>query len=109
MSGKLARNHALFDVPEDLTYFMHAGDYLVVNPPSGGRCVLDSREFGVLRTLARPSARLEETDETDRALAKLILSWIVYYNGNRPRIKLKEPPLRMAYYAITDGCNLRCP
>ncbi|MEU4225873.1 StsB family radical SAM/SPASM domain sactipeptide maturase [Nonomuraea sp. NPDC026600] len=109
MSGKLARNHSLFDVPEDLTYFMHDGAYLVVNPHSGGRCVLDSREFGVLQTLARPYARLEETAETDRTLAKLVLAWIVYYNGNHPRIKLKEPPLRMAYYAITDGCNLRCP
>ncbi len=109
MSGKLARNHSLFDVPEDLTYFVHDGDYLVINPLSGGRCVLDAREFGVLRALARPGGRLEETEETDRLLAKLILSWIVYYNGNRPRVTMSEPRLSQVYYAITDGCNLRCP
>ncbi|MFC4533338.1 StsB family radical SAM/SPASM domain sactipeptide maturase [Sphaerisporangium dianthi] len=114
MPGKLTRNRSLFDVPEDLTYFIHDEDYLVVNPKVGGRCVLDSREFGVLRALARPQAsgepaHLEETNETERTLAKLILNSVVYYNGIRPEIKTKEPPLRIAYYAITDGCNLRCP
>ncbi|MEU8269405.1 StsB family radical SAM/SPASM domain sactipeptide maturase [Sphaerisporangium sp. NPDC049002] len=114
MSGKLARNRALIDVPEDLTYFVHDDDFMVVNPQVGGRCVLSAREFGVLSALARSQASgepapLEETDETERTLAKLILSWVVYYDGRRPTVKVKEPPLRQVYYAITDGCNLRCP
>ncbi|MEU8198376.1 StsB family radical SAM/SPASM domain sactipeptide maturase [Microbispora amethystogenes] len=119
MSGKLARNRSLIEVPADLTYFVHDDEYLVVNPQVGGRCVLDAREFAVLEALARPGAggeptRLDETetgesDETDRTLAKLILNYIVYYNGNRPGLTFKEPSLRQVYYAITDGCNLRCP
>jgi radical SAM protein with 4Fe4S-binding SPASM domain len=122
MRGKLADSQALFDVPEDLTYFVHDGDYLVVNPEVGARCVLTASEFGVLRTLAGlraaaepggerpvPSAALPPTHETERALAKLILNWIVYFNRNRPVVKVEEAPLNYAYYAITDGCNLRCP
>lgn len=114
MRGKLVRSRSLFDVPEDLTYFVHDEDYLVVNPRSGGRCVLRPTEFRVLEALARPQengepAQLDETDETERTLAKLILSYVVYFNGNKPAIKIGEPPLYYAYYAITDGCNLRCP
>ncbi|GIH67933.1 StsB family radical SAM/SPASM domain sactipeptide maturase [Sphaerimonospora thailandensis] len=114
MSGKLVRNSSLLDVPEDLTYFVHDEDYLVLNPQIGGRCVLSSSEFGVLRSLARSRASaepasLEETDEIERTLAKLILNWMVYYDGNRPKLTTTEPRLRQVYYAITDGCNLRCP
>lgn len=114
MGGKLVRSRSLFDVPQDLTYFVHDDDYLVVNPQAGARCLLSRREFGILRTLARsrpggePTA-LEDTEETERTLAKLILNWIVYFNGNKPRIRVSEPSLRVVYYEITDGCNLRCP
>lgn len=114
MGAKLVRSRSLFDVPQDLTYFVHDDDYLVVNPQAGARCLLSAREFGILETLARCQSRgepapLEETDETERTLAKLILNWIVYFNGHMPRIKISEPALRVVYYAITDGCNLRCP
>ncbi|MFI6323629.1 StsB family radical SAM/SPASM domain sactipeptide maturase [Nonomuraea sp. NPDC050556] len=110
MSGKLTRTRSLFDVPEDLTYFVHEADYLVVNPQVGGRCLLGPQEFRVLEALAHPEAHaLEETPETERTLAKLILNWIVYYNGFRPAVGVTEPTLRQVYYAITDGCNLRCP
>ncbi|GGL07190.1 hypothetical protein Sme01_11930 [Sphaerisporangium melleum] len=114
MPAMLARNRSLFEVPNDLTYFVHDEDRLVVNPHSGGRCLLGPREFAVLTALARPGADggpapLPETVETERTLAKLILNWVVYYNGNRPEIRIQEAPLRTAYYAITDGCNLRCP
>jgi radical SAM protein with 4Fe4S-binding SPASM domain len=112
--GKLVRNSSLFDVPKDLTYFVHDEDYLVINPQVSGRCVLSGQEFRVLEALARGQAsgepaRLEETNETERTLAKLILNWVVYFNGNKPAIKISEPPLKVVYYAITDGCNLRCP
>ncbi|GAB1642147.1 StsB family radical SAM/SPASM domain sactipeptide maturase [Krasilnikovia sp. MM14-A1259] len=110
MRGNLVRNRSLFEVPNDLTYFVHGDDHLVVNPEVGARCVLTPREFRVLQALAGGSpAPLEETAETERALAKLILHWVVYFNGNRPTVKVGEPPLTIAYYAITDGCNLRCP
>lgn len=110
MPGKLAANPALFEVPEDLTYFTHDQDYLVINPRVSGRCVLSAAEFAVLRDLARgASAQLPPTPQTERTLAKLILNWVVYYNGNKPVIKVSEPPLKVVYYAITEGCNLRCP
>jgi radical SAM protein with 4Fe4S-binding SPASM domain len=114
MSGKLTRGRGLIDVPADLTYFVHGDRYLVVNPQLGGRCVLSAAEFRVLEALARPGADgrpapLPETDETERTLAKLVLSWVVYFNGNRPVVRTAEPPLKYVYYAITDGCNLRCP
>ncbi|MFZ3474029.1 StsB family radical SAM/SPASM domain sactipeptide maturase [Streptomyces sp. 4.24] len=114
MRGKLVRNLSLFEVPKDLTYFVHDDDHLVVNPEVAARCVLTGPEFRILRTLAAAQAGgeqavLEPSVETERLLAKLILNWIVYFNGNRPQVKLGEPPLGTAYYAITDGCNLRCP
>ncbi|MFF2145455.1 StsB family radical SAM/SPASM domain sactipeptide maturase [Kitasatospora sp. NPDC058190] len=113
MRGHLVRNLSLFDVPADLTYFVHDEEYLVVNPEVGARCVLDRREFSVLEALAGERAggerALEPSDETERVLARLILNWIVYYNGNRPAVKVAEAPLNVVYYAITDGCNLRCP
>jgi radical SAM protein with 4Fe4S-binding SPASM domain len=111
MSCKLSRNRSLLSVPEDLTYFVHNDCYLVINPQNGGRCILNSFEFGVLQALTSPksSAPFEETDEIDRILAKLVLNWIVYHNGNQPKIEISEPRLRQVYYAITEGCNLRCP
>ncbi|GLX95372.1 StsB family radical SAM/SPASM domain sactipeptide maturase [Herbidospora sp. NBRC 101105] len=108
MPGKLVKNRALFEVPEGLTYFVHDDRRLVVNPHSGGRVVLTSREFGVLTALAR-ALPLDETLENEKALAKLILNYVVYYDGHRPNVAFQEPKLKQAYYAITDGCNLRCP
>jgi radical SAM protein with 4Fe4S-binding SPASM domain len=114
MRAKLASNCSLFDVPKDLTYFARDNDYLVFNPEIGGRCLLSQAEFDILATLAHAqlsgqSAQLAETAEAERALAKFILNWIVYYNGNKPVVRLGEPPLTTVYYAITEGCNLRCP
>lgn len=114
MRKSLVNSLSLFEVPKDLTYFVHDEDRLVVNPEAGARCVLTSREFHVLQVLARslPNGRsepLEPTDESERTLAKLILNWIVYFNGNKPKVVVREPGLGIAYYAITDGCNLRCP
>ncbi|HEU5268379.1 MAG TPA: radical SAM protein, partial [Jatrophihabitans sp.] len=112
MRRRLVHSRGLFEVPEDLTYWVHDQDYLVVNPEAGSRCLLTRREFQILQVLARRSPieePLVDDEDTERTLAKLILSWVVYFNGNRPRIPMREPTLSMAYYAITDGCNLRCP
>lgn len=114
MPGRLARNPELFEVPGDLTYFVHDEDRLVINPEVGARCILTPAEFGVLRELVadrvegRPAV-FPDGPAAERALAKLVLNWIVYYNGHKPRVRVEEPPLYFAYYAITDGCNLRCP
>jgi radical SAM protein with 4Fe4S-binding SPASM domain len=114
MRENLVRSLSRFEVPKDLTYFVHDEDRLVVNPEVGARCVLNLREFRVLEALTEVAgegvrAPLAETPETERTLAKLILNWVVYFNGNKPAIEISEPPLQIAYYAITDGCNLRCP
>ncbi|MEU4380510.1 StsB family radical SAM/SPASM domain sactipeptide maturase [Micromonospora echinofusca] len=108
MRGHLVRNRSRFDVPEDLTYFVHGESHLVINPQVGARCVLTTREFGVLRALVTGTP-LEPDEATERTLGKLILQWIVYFNGHRPTVTVSESPLNTAYYAITDGCNLRCP
>lgn len=114
MRGKLVRNLSLFDVPSSLTYFVHGEDHLVVNPEVGARCLLSQQEFRVLQALARvrdgsERVPLEPNAETERTLARLVLNWIVYFNGNKPEVRIAEPALNMVYYAITDGCNLRCP
>ncbi|WP_051452068.1 StsB family radical SAM/SPASM domain sactipeptide maturase [Actinospica robiniae] len=114
MGRKLVSSRHLFEVPADLTYFTHGEDRLVVNPEAGARCLLGPREFRVLQALAGVEQDgeplpIEDTEENERALAKLILSWVVYYNGHRATIGFSEPELFYAYYAITDGCNLRCP
>ncbi|MFI5937560.1 StsB family radical SAM/SPASM domain sactipeptide maturase [Actinoplanes sp. NPDC051494] len=110
MRGNLVRNRGLFEVPQDLTYFVKGEDHLVINPRVGARCLLTPAEFRILRALAAGEREpLEAAPETEKALAKLILNWIVYFNGHRPAITVSEAPLDIAYYAITDGCNLRCP
>ncbi|MFI5496405.1 StsB family radical SAM/SPASM domain sactipeptide maturase [Actinoplanes sp. NPDC051859] len=114
MRGTLVRNRGLFELPKDLTYFVHNDDHLVVNPEAGARCLLKREEFRVLQALAGASVDgqvvpFEETAFSERVLAKLILNWVVYYNGNKPKVQVSEPPLNYAYYAVTDGCNLRCP
>lgn len=114
MNRSLVANRALFEVPKDLTYFVHDEDHLVVNPEAGARCVLKPREFEVLRALVRTgpdgdAEALGDPAAAERTLTKLILNWIVYYNGNKPSPAHAEPQLNYLYYAITDGCNLRCP
>ncbi|MFI1995418.1 StsB family radical SAM/SPASM domain sactipeptide maturase [Actinoplanes sp. NPDC020271] len=108
MPAKLVPRRSLVDVPAGLTYFVHGDNHLVINPEVGARCVLTPGEFQILRALAT-GGPLTGDDVTERALAKLVLNWLVYFNGNRPQVRIGEPPLGIAYYAITDGCNLRCP
>jgi radical SAM protein with 4Fe4S-binding SPASM domain len=37
------------------------------------------------------------------------MGWIIYLPGKRPELRQADAPLRTVYYAITEGCNLRCP
>lgn len=111
MNVQLSNQRLLFEVPENLTYFRHKDVFLVVNPEVGGRCVLDPLEFRGLQELANSEQEpfSISSDVMDRILAKLVLSWVVYYDDNRPNLRFTEAPLRQVYYAVTDGCNLRCP
>jgi radical SAM protein with 4Fe4S-binding SPASM domain len=108
MPAKLVPSRSLIEVPTDLTYFVHGENHLVINPTVGARTVLKPAEFTVLRALAT-GGPLTGDEATERTIAKLVLTWLVYFNGNRPTVRVGEPPLGIAYYAITDGCNLRCP
>ncbi|MFE0179091.1 StsB family radical SAM/SPASM domain sactipeptide maturase [Streptomyces sp. NPDC059002] len=104
-------------VPEDLVYFRSPAsrDRLVANPELASWCLLTEREAEVLSALAgsgRTGAGQQRTSHAstvERVLAKLILKWLVYLPGRKPKVLTPDPQLSMVYYAITDGCNLRCP
>jgi len=112
MNAILSRTLTLFEVPASLTYFRHNQSYLVVNPEVGSSRVLDRHQFELLQRIASndpfPLVGEDQTNN-ERDLALFILSRLAYYNGHKPEIKISESPLNYVYYAITDGCNLRCP
>ncbi|WP_405589940.1 StsB family radical SAM/SPASM domain sactipeptide maturase [Streptomyces sp. NBC_01190] len=99
-------------VPEDLVYFRRSQNLLVANPELAAWCMLDEQDMGLLRQLtAVPRGPRPDTDDTrtEKFLARLVLKWMVYIPGHRPAVRPAEPALTTVYYAITDGCNLRCP
>jgi len=97
-------------VPDDLVYFRCRDRYLVANPALAAWATLDEGELAGLRALARGEAAPASPPAVlERALAKLVLHWLVYLPGRVPQVRQPEPALRLVYYAITDGCNLRCP
>ncbi|MEV0944028.1 StsB family radical SAM/SPASM domain sactipeptide maturase [Micromonospora wenchangensis] len=98
-------------VPVDLVFFRDGGRNLVVNPELGAWQVLDDRELAVLRELASGvRASLQEVVEfREKVLARLVMGRLVYLPGRRPELRQVDAPLKLVYYAITDGCNLRCP
>ncbi|MFI9558046.1 StsB family radical SAM/SPASM domain sactipeptide maturase [Nonomuraea endophytica] len=97
-------------VPKDLVYFNDGARNLVVNPELGAWQVLDAAELDVLRRLANDQPFPEGTAQGgERVLAKLVMGWLVYMPGKQPVLRQVDAPLKMLYYAITDGCNLRCP
>ncbi|MEU1629520.1 StsB family radical SAM/SPASM domain sactipeptide maturase [Streptomyces sp. NPDC020096] len=101
-------------VPEDLVYFRYSGtrDRLVANPELATWCLLTEQEAGILAALSRRQGSERPAVDAavaERALAKLVLRWLVYLPGRRPEVRPPDPRLSLVYYAITDGCNLRCP
>jgi radical SAM protein with 4Fe4S-binding SPASM domain len=97
-------------VPDDLVHFRCRDRHLVANPALAAWATLDAEELAVLQALARGAATPPAPGAvTERTLAKLVLQWLVYLPGRVPQIRAPEPTLQMVYYAITDGCNLRCP
>ncbi|MFY1638276.1 StsB family radical SAM/SPASM domain sactipeptide maturase [Solwaraspora sp. WMMB335] len=97
-------------VPADLVYFRDGGRNLVVNPELGAWQVLDDSEIDVLRRLANDlPLEGDEPNKDDHLLARLVMAKLIYLPGGRPEIRQVDAPLKLVYYAITDGCNLRCP
>jgi radical SAM protein with 4Fe4S-binding SPASM domain len=97
-------------VPKDLVYFRDGARNLVVNPELGAWEVLDDSELGMLRRLANDEPFADaDGQRVERALARLVLGWVIYLPGKQPVLRQVQAPLKMVYYAITEGCNLRCP
>ncbi|GAA0924129.1 StsB family radical SAM/SPASM domain sactipeptide maturase [Virgisporangium aurantiacum] len=97
-------------VPDDLVYFRGPDRTLVANPALAAWTTLDDVEMAILRALARGRAAPPMPVATvERTLGKFVLQWLVHLPGRVPQVRAPEPTLRMVYYAITDGCNLRCP
>ncbi|MEE6305647.1 PqqD family peptide modification chaperone [Plantactinospora veratri] len=104
-------------VPDDLGYFRCRDRYLVENPGLAAWAVLTEEELGLLRALAggaAPPPEFAPPPEPDgrcrleRVLAVLVLNWLVYLPGQRPRLRSAEPRLRTVRYAITHGCRPPC-
>jgi radical SAM protein with 4Fe4S-binding SPASM domain len=116
---KLSDAWADLVVPEDLVYFRCRDRNLVANPALAAWTTLDGGEMAILRALARgpaappappaAAAAAAAAAAVERTLAKLVLHWLVYLPGRVPQVRAPEPTLQLVYYAITDGCNLRCP
>lgn len=100
-------------VPPELVRFQSAGRRLVMNPEISSWCSPNEDQYAVLAALASGDNTPQTLDldaaDIERALAYLILHYIVYLPGREPKPALSVPTLKVAYYAITDGCNLRCP
>lgn len=97
-------------VPQDLVYFRDGPRNLVVNPEMGAWQLLDNTELSVLQALSRGKPLPHGGDLRDeRVLAKLVMRRLVYLPGSKPELKQVDAPVNLVYYAITEGCNLRCP
>ncbi|WP_034090026.1 StsB family radical SAM/SPASM domain sactipeptide maturase [Streptacidiphilus albus] len=97
-------------VPPDLVEFRTSGRRMVVNPELSSWCTPDEEQYRTLRAVARREPRLDR-DRTalERDLGYLLLHYMIYRPGAVPKPQVALPQLKMVYYAITDGCNLRCP
>lgn len=106
----LAEQLSSSSVPDDLVYFVDGDHHLVVNPEVGTWQLLDSGELDVLRRLVSDLPfPVADRREIERVLAKLVLNSMVYLPGRRPDLRQMDAPLKVAYYAVTHGCNLTCP
>ncbi|GAA1957368.1 StsB family radical SAM/SPASM domain sactipeptide maturase [Kitasatospora viridis] len=102
-----------FIVPPDLVRFHSEGRRLLVNPEISAWCTPDDVQYAVLAALVdrergAGAAGISPRD-VERSLAYLLLHYVIYLPGREPRPVMAAPGLKLVYYAITDGCNLRCP
>lgn len=108
---KLTEQWSDYTIPDDLVYFRRGDQRLVTNPALAAWSLLDMTEARVLSLLARHAPVPVEipTQVVERTLGKLVLNWLIHLPGKTPSIRQPDPPLAALYYAITEGCNLRCP
>lgn len=106
----LAASISADSIPVDLVYFCDDDRNLVVNPELGAWQILNDAELDTLRRLANNLPLPHDTHgENERLLARLVMARLIYLPGQRPELRQVDAPLNIVYYAITDGCNLRCP
>jgi radical SAM protein with 4Fe4S-binding SPASM domain len=101
---------------DDLVIFRTATHRLALNGRTASWALLSPRQDDLLCALARNSAPVvnargpyRSRRELDRDLAQLVLNFLVYLPGWRPAEVVANQRLNKVYYAITEGCNLRCP
>ncbi|GAA5194528.1 hypothetical protein GCM10023322_59160 [Rugosimonospora acidiphila] len=105
------------DVPQDdIVVFRTATHRLAMNSSMASWALLSPRQDDLLSSLARgvapsvsPDGPYRSARDLDRDLAHLVLNYMVYLPGWRPRYQNMKVDLNIVYYAITEGCNLRCP
>ncbi len=111
-------------LPTDLVAFHYRDQWLVTNPALAAWLLVAPWEYEVLNALVQrqPCAQLIATLaqqhaepleaarlRIEKALARYVLAWICYLPEKQPVIEVARPQLQQVYYAITEGCNLRCP
>lgn len=102
-------------VPDDIVLFRSAKHRLGLNSLLASWAALTPEQDELLCALAdRSNPRYGEVlarppRELARDLAHLVLHYLVYLPDWDPQPTVPEIALKMVYYAITDGCNLRCP
>ena len=110
--------------PNDLMSFRSGDSWLVTNPGLASWILMSDWEYEVLirrmhqwpsnRVVPALVARFDESESLarlrlEKLLARCVLRWILYLPENVPEVGNPQPQLRTVYYAITEGCNLRCP
>ena len=103
-------------VPDDIVVFRTATRRFALNAHLASWTLLTEQQDALLGDLARGvrpqpggSGLFATRRDLDRALAHLVLNYLAYMPGWTPGDITPQPRLNVVYYAITDGCNLRCP
>jgi radical SAM protein with 4Fe4S-binding SPASM domain len=103
-------------VPADVVIFRTATRRLAMNAHLASWALLTPRQDDLLCELARgirptvsKTGSYRSSRELDLDLAHLVLNYLVYTPGWEPGDITPKVSLSVVYYAITDGCNLRCP
>lgn len=103
---------------DDIVLFRTATRRLAMNSRLASWAQLSPRQDALLCALATGESTAALSDlgdsyaskrELDRDLAHLVLNFLVYMPGWKPSEVAAKAKLNVVYYAITDGCNLRCP
>jgi len=100
---------------DDIVVFRTATKRFAMNARNASWAELTPRQDALLSALAsgegvaEDDERWESRKELDRDLAYLVLNFFVYLPDWQPKDIHTTFRLNTVYYAITDGCNLRCP